>query len=330
MKEIVVLGCGEAGLNFSKTLWDNNSDFKLTVIDRLPYYFNKKEWIESLTPKTWTKLKDFATKYKIDFILDKVERVNPSRHKVYLKEGEPVGYDILVVASGFKSNKIEVKGDHREGFFYLSDIEPFKVKDLLRISQEMVVCVSTILGLKLAISLYGIGKDVQIICNNLDFLGEQKEKFIELCRQKNIIVYTNCICEEVIGEGVVKAVKLNPLKVISSQLVFVDSGFSPNFDFFEEAIEIKDTFFTNFSDIFFLGDVNGIGNDMQSSLIFNNENVQQQVKMLADFILGNKINTFTPRVVSEIDLQNNIQEMLTRLEAINIEKKTNKGWAFQV
>jgi len=45
-----------------------------------------------------------------------------------------------------------------------------------------------------------------------------------------------------VGEGVVKAAKLSPLMVFSSQLVFIDSGFVSNLNFFEDGIIIEDKF----------------------------------------------------------------------------------------
>ena len=63
--------------------------------------------------------------------------------------------------------------------------------------------------------------------------------------QKNIDVYFDTKIEEVIGESMVKALKLSTPKVLSSQLVLIDSGLAPNRKLFAEDLKQTNNFFTN-------------------------------------------------------------------------------------
>lgn len=313
----MVIGAGEAGINFIKKL-KGNSHFRISLIDRRYYYFNKRDFITSFSLRDWVDLREFSQKEGYTFIQDTIEGINISRKKLYLKNNEPKDFDILVVAVGLKSKDIDIRGEHREGFFYLSDIEPFEIKKLLKVSSEIVVYVSTLLGIKLSVALAQLAKEVKIVFNNLDFFGENKEKAIDFLKTKNIAFYPEVAIDEAIGEGQVKATRLSPLKIISSQLVFIDSGFLPNRDFFVEGLAIRDNFSTEYEDIYCIGDAGYIKEELDKEFFFmyNNEEAKAQGEFLATYLLGGSYPHFQRKAITYEDKQRLIDDIL-------IAKKSN-------
>jgi NADPH-dependent 2,4-dienoyl-CoA reductase/sulfur reductase-like enzyme len=287
MKEIVVLGGGQSGRAFIEKIRETDSARKITLIDKNFNYSSGKDIINDFSLKNSIDLKNWAQSKNVEFIGDKVERINPKNRKIYFKESAVKEFDSLVIATGLKSKKLVLKGEHREGFFYLSQIAPVKLKGLLKISSEVTVYASTVLGWRLALTLNSLGKEVKIVADDWSFVeDEEKEKVAAFFKENNISVFLNTEIEEAIGEGNVKAVKILPLKVFSSQLLFVDSGFVPNYDFLEEGVTIRNNFFTQYEDIYFLGDAarQGVGND--AFFVYNYGEAEEGAGVLANHFLG--------------------------------------------
>lgn len=310
MKNITVIGAGISGLALIKQIKANNIDRNITLIEVNDYSFSKKELLiapEKINNKI--KLSEWAENNKVKFIKDKVERINIKRGKIYLKYGETRDFEELVAASGLKSKKLEIKGEHREGFFYLSEITPFNLKNLLKISSDVVINVSTFLGIKLSLILRSLGKEVRIISSNLSFLGEYEPAVIRLLDTKGISLYLNSSIEEAVGEGLIKATKISPLKVFPSQLIFIDSGFIPNRDFFEDEVSIKETFFTDYENIHLLGDVNKLEIENELFFISNHNEAKKQGQVLGEFFSGNEI----PEYIRPDTDENNIKMIMDNI-----------------
>jgi len=307
MEKITVLGAGVAGLALIEEIRAKSIHCNITLIDKDNYNFPGKELIGDITKRI--ELSEWAKERKVEFISAYVVKINPRQRKIYFKKAEPEGFDNLIVASGLKSKKLPVKGEHRDGFFYLSEMDPFKIGDFLKISKEVCVYVSTWLGLRLAMALTDLEKEVRIVSANLDFLGEDKERMVNILREKNITLHLDAFIEEVVGEGMVKAVKLSPLMVFSSQLVFIDSGFIPNLKFFEEDITIKDSSFTNFEGVYFLGDLNRPNIESETFFTSNYEDTKKQARVFADFIATGVKPDFSSQGIVDRDVRVNTGEL---------------------
>ncbi|MCM8786440.1 MAG: NAD(P)/FAD-dependent oxidoreductase [Candidatus Omnitrophica bacterium] len=308
MRNLTIIGAGESGINLVKFLREKEAEFKILLIDKNDYYFDKSEFISTLTCNNKLLISDFATKMNIEFIKDKVLKINLKSRKIYFKEYQAREFDILVIATGLVSKRLQIEGQHRQGFFYLSDIDPFDVFNLLKVTNETTVYVSTILGLKLALCLKKIGKEVKIVFSDLDFLCDYKEKILDFLQQKNIDFYLHAIIEEAIGESTIKAIKISPLKVFSSQLLFVDSGFLAALDLFEEGVKIKDNFFCDYEDIYFIGDV--IRSQKDYFYLTNKEDAKLHARLLSDFILGGNFPYFTPKQITIKEKEDAILDLL--------------------
>ncbi|MEI8349780.1 MAG: FAD-dependent oxidoreductase [Candidatus Omnitrophota bacterium] len=312
MKNITIIGAGEAGFTFACLVREKNKDAVITVIDQKPRYIDKKKLITQLDFKAYVDLKEWAQNLGITFIQDKVERLNVERGKIYCKENEPIDFELLVVAAGSLPNKLVIKGDHKDGLFYLSELDPLTLKDTLKISSEVLVYVSTVLGLELSFVLRALGKEVRIVADNFNFLENFQQEILELLQEAAVAVHTGAAIEEVIGEDGVRATKITPLKVFSSDAVFVDSGFLPNAALFENTVTVRDAFFTNYDNVYVLGDMNCQDISSERVFAFNCEEVKAQAHSLAEIIVQVQPVSYHKKQHSVEDKQNYLMQMAQR------------------
>ncbi|MCM8773719.1 MAG: NAD(P)/FAD-dependent oxidoreductase [Candidatus Omnitrophica bacterium] len=291
MKEICIIGGGEGGINLIKQLRSVDKEVKIRLIERGDYYFRRRDlfkWWAGLVKMDIFKLKEFAQTLNFDFLRAKVERINFNKRRIYLKEGESIDFDTLVICSGVKSKDLSIKGDFREGFFYLSEVDPIVIRDYLKLFNDILIYCSTILGVKLAFYLSYLKKDIKFVAKNLGFLSQYKDSILNKLLERKIDIYLNSTIEEVIGEATVKATRISLPKVFSSQLVFVDSSFLPNRDYLEIELVTDKFFFTDYPGVYLLGDVNNPYIEKEYFFAFNTDNVEKQAQLLAKYLVRNE------------------------------------------
>lgn len=309
MKNITIVGAGAAGLSFIEALRAKEGSVKITLINLNSFGFIRGDLL-SLNLKKRINLTEWCNQRKIEFISDRLERINPNRSKIYLKEGNALDYETLIIATGLASCKSEIKGEHREGFCYLDKLEPYLLRDLLKISQETILYISTWLGMRLAFSLKNIGKEVRVLAGNWDFLAEYKERFINALKAQEIMVHFDYSLDEAIGEGVVKAVKLKPLKVFSADLLLVDSGFSAN----RQALEDSGPDLSSFSNICIIGDADNQEVENERFFAYNYENSINQAKQLVESLVASTPYEFNRKVISDDDKKKIMEDFLANVE----------------
>ena len=156
---------------------------------------------------------------------------------------------------------------------------------MLRISNEVLISIDTNLGFKLLSALRKLGKEVRVIAGSWDWLGPYRESIIDSLKAQEVPCYFNTTIEEAIGEGVVKAVKIIPLKVVSSQLVFMDTGFTPNLSFFEQEVVIKDNLLTDFEDVLVTGTASLANLDDNPFFNWDSQYIESSARQCAQYIL---------------------------------------------
>ena len=129
MREITILGAGVSGLALIEEIRDKGIDCGITLIDKNSCNFPGKELTGDITKRI--ELSEWAKEKKVKFILACAVKINPRQQKIYFRDGGPEKFDNLIVASGLISKKLPVKGGHKDGFFYLSDADPLKIRSFL-------------------------------------------------------------------------------------------------------------------------------------------------------------------------------------------------------
>ena len=310
MNKLCILGAGVGGLSLAEQMM-KEGDWEITLIDEREYTFSRKEIFPLLVgeKREVTYLKDLAKQKGIEFINAKVEKINFNKRKISFKQAKSINFSNLVICCGLKSKDLSIKGSWRKGFLSFSHLDPLLVRKFLKISYDIIVYVSTFLGVKLAFYLSLLKKNIKVVADNLSFLGRYKEKVEEFLQKQGIDVYLGTRIEEVIGNSTVKATKVSLPKVFSSQLVFMDSGFIPCHDFLGENLA-KEGFLTNYEGVYLLGDVinKDVGN--QHFFFFNEEEVVAQSKVLARFINNQQPISYTKRVYEEEEINGRIERFL--------------------
>ncbi|MCF7870295.1 MAG: NAD(P)/FAD-dependent oxidoreductase [Candidatus Omnitrophica bacterium] len=325
--KLTVIGSGIAGSFFLETIVRSGQKIDITLIDKNDFYFPKNRISKDLTDLKRVKKNDqLAKKLGIKFICAKVEKINQKRKKIYLDNSQKLGFENLVIASGISNRKIEIKGTNKEGFFYLAEVNPFLLKVLLKIHNETVLFVNSLEGIKFSLFLRSLQKEVRIVAANLEFLGQDQQEIKNLLEKKGIVLYLGYNLKEVIGEKSVKAVKIIkdaidnsldeenlPIKVFSSQLVFIDSILYPNLNFLEDLktnLEKKD-FFLNYGEVYIIGDAGKPDIKNQKCYTRNSLRAKNEGAALANYFLGSEVSSF--------DLEN--QENIMREEIQDIYDK---------
>jgi sulfide:quinone oxidoreductase len=116
MKSMVILGAGTAGtimLNKLNKVLDN-SEWQLTIVDNSEKHYYQPGLlfipfgVYSERDVVRTKKEFFPE--DVNVILSEIEKVEPDDSKVYLKNGEVICYDLLVIASGSRIAPEETEG----------------------------------------------------------------------------------------------------------------------------------------------------------------------------------------------------------------------------
>jgi len=312
MRHITIIGAGEAGFTFAGLLREKHNDIALTLIDQNPFHIDRQKLIAQLDFKAYVDLQEWAHNMRVTFIRDKVERLNIERRKIYFKEKEPIDFEVLIAALGPLANKLVIKGDHKAGLFYLSNLDPLSLKDTLKISSEILVYVSTVLGVEFSFALRSLGKEVRIIADNFNFLDDFQQETLALLQEAAITIHTGAAIEEVIGEDGVRATKITPLKVFSSDAVFIDSGFSPNMGLFEGVVTVRDTFFTNYNDVYVLGDMNWQDISAERVFAFHSDAIRHKAHYLCEIITQAQTTQYLEKQSNTQDRRDYLRNMLER------------------
>jgi sulfide:quinone oxidoreductase len=116
MTHIVIIGAGLGGMAGAYELRDTlGKEARITVInERDTYQFvPSNPWIGvgwRKRPDTSFPAAPYLAKKKIDFIAQRVDRIDPAANAVQLADGQTVAYDYLVIATGPKLSFDEVPG----------------------------------------------------------------------------------------------------------------------------------------------------------------------------------------------------------------------------
>ena len=115
MKQVVIIGNGVSGITAARHI-RKGSDYNITVISsETPHFFSRTAlmyvYMGHLTFDHIKPYEDaFWKKNRIDLLLDHVVRIDFNDRSLHLRSGKNISYDSLIIASGSKSNTLQVQG----------------------------------------------------------------------------------------------------------------------------------------------------------------------------------------------------------------------------
>jgi len=275
MKHFVIIGNSAAGIAAAESIRKADTESKVTIISDEDYpsycrclisYFLAGEVKED---KILYRPESFYKENNIELLLNKkVVKADPKKSRIIFEDKSPLSFDALLIATGASPKFPELKGIKKDGVFGFRTIKNARdMEALLPVTKAACVLGGGLVGLKAAYALKKKNVDVKVIVKSKQVLSQmldfQAASLVQKRLEENgIDILVGQDATEIIGNGDIKAVKLDSGKVLGCSMVVVGKGVAPNINLikdteikFNEGI-IADNFLqTNVPHIYTAGDV---------------------------------------------------------------------------
>lgn len=276
MKRFIIIGNSAAGVAASEGIRSRDKESRVTVLSDEGYnsycrclisYFLAGDIKQD---KVFYRPESFYRENNIELLLNKkVTGVSAKKNRIALEDKSQLEYDCLLIATGASPKFPEhIKGIKKRGvlgFRTLKDVA--EIEGLVPVTKSACVLGAGLIGLKAAYALKKRNIDSKVIVRSKQVLSQvldsEAAQLVQNRLQENgIEVMLGQDVAEIIGEGDIRAVKLNSQKVFAASLVIVGKGVSPNIDLVKnteikinEGIISNNLLQTNIPNIYAAGDV---------------------------------------------------------------------------
>ncbi len=273
-KEIVIIGNGVAGITAARQI-RKLSDFKITVVSSETQYFFSRTALmyvymghmkfEHIKPyEDW-----FWVKNRIDLVFGRAESVDVDRKVVSLGSGEKIRYDRLIIASGSRSNTLDVPGHNLPAVQTLYSYQDLQAMEAAtRGVRRAVVVGGGLIGIEMAEMLRSRNIDTTLLIrerafwNNILPLPEATMISRHIASHGVHVRHETALAEIVAGvQGNVRAVKTTDGEEIPCEFAGIAVGVHPNVAWLKNSpiktdrgIVVDRFLETNIPDVFAIGD----------------------------------------------------------------------------
>ena len=275
MKNVVIIGNGVAGITAARHI-RKLGDHTITVVSSETKYFYSRTALmyiymghmkfEHTQPyENW-----FWEKNHIDLLHDYVERVDVSNKTLHLRDSStPLNYDFLILATGSKSNQLDIPGMDAtgvQGLYHYQDLEQME-HDTKGI-QSAVVVGGGLIGIEMVEMLRSRGIEVTFLVREKSYWDivlphEESDMINRHIREHHVDLRLGTELSDILtdGNGKVSGVKTSDGSEISCQFAGITVGVQPNIDFIRNAgieinrgILVDEYLQTSAPDVFAIGD----------------------------------------------------------------------------
>ena len=205
----------------------------------------------------------------ITLVLDEVTQLQPDNKTLILKQGTPIHYDSLVIATGSASNKFGWLGQDLPGVQGLYSMQDLELMDAnTRRVRRSVIVGGGLIGIEMAEMLLSRNIPVTMLVREKEFwdivIPEAEAKMIgRHAREHHVDLRLETELKEILPDsnGRVRAVVTNKEEKIPCEFVGLTVGVHPNIDFLrndqlevDRGVLIDDQFNTNLPDVYAAGD----------------------------------------------------------------------------
>lgn len=271
--KIVIIGAGPAGVSAAETLraHDKHSEIVMLSAEPFPPYSPPAMVDHFLTGSNahlWRDM-DWPEQTGVDYRMG-VEgtAVQPGTRTIQLKDGPPLSYDRLVLATG-GSLYAPLEGADLPGIYNfksLSAAEALVKKVKSGEASSAIVVGAGFIGMEIALLLRELGVTVtqiemldQVMAAMLD--QETAGIACAMLQKKGVDVRLNTRALAFVGDGQAKGVQLESGEVLQADLMVAATGIKPNLKLLEGSgiahqwgITVDEHLRTNFEDIYAAGD----------------------------------------------------------------------------
>jgi 3-phenylpropionate/trans-cinnamate dioxygenase ferredoxin reductase component len=272
----VIVGAGLAGAKAAEALREEGFDGPIMLIGaepELPYERPplSKEYLRGEAPAEKARVHPdgFYADHGIELrTATTVDRIDRSAGQVVLGDGERVGYDRLLLATGAEPRRLPIPGAELDGIHYLRDLhDATRLAARLRPGARAAVIGGGWIGAEVAASARMKGVDVTIVEQAKvpleRVLGtEVGQIYADIHRGHGVTVVTEATLEAFEGAGAVERVRLADGTAIDADFVVVGVGVTPRIALAAEAgvavdngILVTDALETGVPGIYATGDV---------------------------------------------------------------------------
>lgn len=274
MKRIVIIGNGISGITAARHI-RKRSNFEITVISgETEHFFSRTAlmyiYMGHMKYEHTKPYEDFFwKKNRITLMKDFVEKINSIEKKLLLASGNEIGFDVLIIASGSKSNKFGWPGQDLkgvQGLYSYQDLE--QMENQTRGIKQAVIVGGGLIGVEMAEMLLSRKIGVTFLVRENAFWSnvlplQEAELISRHVREHHVDLQLSTELKEILddGNGRVKAVKLSNGEEINCQFVGLTVGVSPNISFLKDSgietkrgVLVNEYLQTNVPDIYAIGD----------------------------------------------------------------------------
>lgn len=274
MKHIVIIGNGISGITAARNIRKRSNDNITVISGETEHFFSRTALMyiymghmkyENTKPyEDW-----FWKKNKIELLKDYVEKVEPESKQLVLRSKGNLNYDILIIASGSKSNKFGWPGQDLkgvQGLYSFQDLELMEQNS--KGIKHAVIVGGGLIGIEMAEMLLTRKIGVTILVRENEFwsnvLPIQEANLISRhVRSHHVDLRLNIELREIQsdGNGKVKSIVTNKGETIECQFVGLTVGVSPNIHFLKNSdietkrgVLVNEYLETNVPNVYALGD----------------------------------------------------------------------------
>jgi NAD(P)H-nitrite reductase large subunit len=274
MKKIVIIGNGISGITAARHL-RKRSDHNICIVSsETEHFFSRTALMyvymghlkyENIKPyEDW-----FWKKNRLDLVFGHVEKIETSEKTLLLKSGKKLPYDILIIASGSRSNKMGWPGENAQGVQTLYGYQDLQnMKERTRGIDHAVVVGGGLIGIEMVEMLRSRKIDVTMLVREPEFwsnvLPLQEANMISRhIRSHHVNLKLNTELKEIVTDehGYVKSIITKQHEIIPCQFAGLTIGVSPNIAFLQgseiktnHGVLVNEYCQTNIPDVYAIGD----------------------------------------------------------------------------
>jgi len=275
MKQFVIIGNSAAGIAAVEAIRQRDKESKISVISDegypvycrclISYYLAK----EVKDDKIFYRPENFYKENNVELVLNKkVSRVDQKKSRIVCEDKTTLGYDSLLIATGASPKFPTTPGIKKTGVFGFRTLKDAKdIEGQVPVTKTACILGGGLVGLKAAYALRKRNVEVKVIIKSKQVLSQMLDAeaaglVAKRLEENGIELLFGQDVTEIIGEGDIKAIKLDSGKAIGCSLIVVGKGVQPNIDLVKdteikinEGIIANNLLQTNIPNIYTAGDV---------------------------------------------------------------------------